>query len=363
MRPAKTLLMLCSSLGLGNATRLMGVAQAIRHRFRTPREALRIVVGTGGKSAQFWEANGPAVEAEVLPLEAYEFAAPQSQSPGLDWSRFVRPGNAAVYLRNCLRLGSFLKGSAADLALIDSDYHCLPLLASRTPIVALGQAWDVVRRYEAAGNRAEISPRSMIVERLDLLFQRGVSRRILAPSFEPAASEERKVAAVPLIVREQFSAPAGRAAGPRGPIPILLSGSGIGSARLLEYAARYDLPVIKSLQGSSWALDARGRPLIDLAPAVVVQGGLSSISECIARRKKMIVVPIAGHAEQLANAYEVERLGLGLSVRELAEPPSLLLERLERTTSAAGPVSWPRVDGAEVVARMLLEPLGLDAAA
>jgi hypothetical protein len=341
----------------------MGIAQAIRHRFRVPREALRIVVGTGGTSVQFWEAAAPAVQADILPLGAYRFAPQQSQSTRIGWFGFVHPRNAGVYLRNSLSLRAFLKATAVDLAVIDSDYHCLPLLLSRTPIVALGQAWDVIRRYESAGKRTTISRWSMIIEKLDFLFQRSVSRRILVPAFESVRTGRRNTETVPLIVREQFGVPAGRSADAAGPIQVLLGGSGIGSAALLAYARRYDLPVIKSRQGSTWALDERGLPLIDLAPAVVIQGGLSSISECIARRRKMIVLPLEGHAEQLANALEVERRGLGLRAADLSDPPSVWLERLDRMSPPEAEDSWPRVDGAQVAAQLLLKLLGFDAVA
>ncbi|OGR61577.1 MAG: hypothetical protein A2X36_07175 [Elusimicrobia bacterium GWA2_69_24] len=357
----KTLLLACGSLGLGNSTRMLGIVQVIRHRLQASRQDLRIVVCAGGNSARFWAAHSAAAAVEVLPLDVYEFTPRQSESPRLRWSGFLRPRTAGVYLRNSLRLRSFLKANPVDLALIDSDYHCLPLLLSRTSILALGQAWDVVRRYEEIRRQAEIPPASMLVERLDLRFQRLVSRRILAPSFQADASGATDITAVPLIVREEFTAPAGPEPGTGAAIHVLLSGSGIGAAPMLDYAEQYGLPVIRSLRDRDWALDAGGRPLIDRARAVIVQGGLSSISECIARRRKMLVCPIAGHAEQLANAFEVERRGLGMRTAELTLPPELLLERLDRVLAAAPKSAPPRCDGAEVVARLLLEPLGLAA--
>lgn len=352
MIPGKTLLMLCASLGLGNSTRLLAIVQALRRRPGARPESLRIVVGTGGNAARFWSANGPGVGAELLPLDAYEFAPPREPASRLDWSGFLRLDSLRTYARNTLALRSFLKSNRVDLAVADSDYHGLPLLASRTPLVFLGQAWDVVRRCASPESRSGVSAASLLVERLDLFYQRRVGERILVPAFEPASSTESRVTTVPLIVREEFAAaaPPDPAA---GPLRALLGGSGIGSAPLLEYARRHGLPVLQSGGDGAWALDEKGAPLIDPAPAVLIQGGLSSISECIARRKKMIVVPIDGHAEQLANAREVERLGLGVRASEPMDPPDRYLERLERLEPA-----WPRVDGAEVVARLLLRSLG-----
>jgi len=237
----------------------------------------------------------------------------------------------------------------------------LPLLAAGVPVIALSQAWDVVRRSQAAQHNTAIPPRSLLIERADFRFQRLVSGTVLVPCFEPGAAGNGRVIEVPLIVREEFTAVAGPAR-TQVPLYVLTGGSGVGSSALTDYAGRYGLPVIGSLPEPSTVLDEEGIPLIDRAAAVLVQGGLSSISECIARGKRMIVLPIESHGEQLSNALEVERLGLGMRVSQLSEPPGPLLERLERTPRAAAGTSLPGTDGAQVVAGILLKKLGLGSA-
>jgi len=353
----KTLLMMCASLGLGNSTRLMGVAQAIRRRFCVPPEKLRLVICAAGKAARYWNANAASVQAEVVALDEYVFSGRRSQSR-VRWSGFIRPCNAAACLRNNLRLRALLSRVAVDLALIDSDYHFLPLHFAGVPIAALGQARDVARRCEIYRRGDLVPPRSLFIEKLDFQVQRLVSRFVLVPCFEPGAARDGKVTDIPLIVREEFTAsvpPAGTVA----PLYIMTGGSGIGAAPLLEYARRYGLTVIWGASGPAEALDNEGRPLIDRAGAVLVQGGLSSISECIARRKKMIVFPIAGHGEQLANAITVERLGLGLRVAQLSAPPFAFLERLRLLSAKTSEPVFPRVDGAQAAAGILLKTLGL----
>jgi hypothetical protein len=334
--------------------------QALRRGGRAEPEGLRLVIGTGGNAAAFWSAHAGAVRAEVLSLESFRHE-PRAAGAGLDWAGFASLENAGVYRRNSRRLRAFLRENPVDLALIDSDYHCLPLVAARTPVVALGQAWDVIRRRSLAGPRAGISRRSMLVERLDYLFQRAVAGRVLSPSFEPAESGARGVEAVPLIVREEFTAAPPSRAEPSGPLQVLLSGSGIGASRFVAYAETHRLPLLRAVSPASWSLDPQGRPLIDRAAAVLIQGGLSSISECVARRRKMIVLPLAGHAEQRANALEVERRGLGIAVDDLSAAPAELLARLETSTPPSAKAAWPRVDGAAAVAGRLVAALGLAA--
>ncbi len=351
----KTLLVLCSGLGLGNSTRLLGVVQAIRRRFKVPPDELRVIVCTNGRAVEFWKRNGPAVFAEVLPLAPYPLRVGAEES-GIRWLAFLRPTSAWTYWINTWRIFSFLKADRADLALIDSDYHCLPLLLFRLPIIALGQAWDVLRRFELSGPRSPIPRSSMLIERLDFFFQRLVSRIILVPSFGPVGPMTSRLETVPLIVRQEFTLPQRKTHG--GRIHVLLSGSGIGAEPLLAYARRYGLPVIGGNEDPSSALDARGTPCIDESQVVLLQGGLSSISECLARGKKMIILPMEKHGEQLANALEVERCGQGILVSKLAPLPELVA-RLEQVTgkpSRDNPT--PRTNGAEVVAERLLQALG-----
>jgi uncharacterized protein (TIGR00661 family) len=53
---------------------------------------------------------------------------------------------------------------------------------------------------------------------------------------------------------------------------------------------------------------------MDLAAArgVIASAGFSLISECLYLRKKMLLLPLGGHYEQVMNAHYVERLGLGV---------------------------------------------------
>src|SRR5438132_9842161 len=45
--------------------------------------------------------------------------------------------------------------------------------------------------------------------------------------------------------------------------------------------------------------------------ALVVNGGYSAFSEAVALGKPTVIIPVAGHAEQLVNARFVEQLGCG----------------------------------------------------
>jgi hypothetical protein len=142
-------------------------------------------------------------------------------------------------------------------------------------------------------------------------------------------------------VREEF-----RSAG-RG-VPVIRAGgvsggSGIGSEHLGQVLASLGASLLVT-PGNEVRLSSPGD--FQRAETVVVQGGLTSISECIALGKPMIVVPIRGRAEQEVNARTVELLGLGVSCDEL-------LPAGKGVKTASSP---PRilVNGADVVARNVL---------
>jgi predicted glycosyltransferase len=85
---------------------------------------------------------------------------------------------------------------------------------------------------------------------------------------------------------------------------------------------------------------------------IVVQGGLSSMSECAALGKYMFIVPVTQHWEQFLNAQEAEHLGLAKQVQ--VADLDLAINEFYKTPQAA---LLPNVDctGAQVICDSLLE--------
>ena len=84
--------------------------------------------------------------------------------------------------------------------------------------------------------------------------------------------------------------------------------------------------------------------LADLASSrgVIASAGFSLISECLSLKKKMLLLPVGGHYEQLTNAHYVERLGLGVWSKGLDEAVlSRFLERLDEPMPQDSRILWP----------------------
>lgn len=75
---------------------------------------------------------------------------------------------------------------------------------------------------------------------------------------------------------------------------------------------------------------------------VIASAGFSLVSECMALRKRMLLVPVAGQYEQLLNARAVERLGLGTWDPHLTPAAlSRFLDGLDRPLGEAPGILWP----------------------
>jgi hypothetical protein len=335
---------------MGNASRVFAIAQAIRRQA----PGVEVHFFSWGRGHDFLERairDAGGGNFQLHPLVAYPWLG-RSSSVLPHWARMT--GRYAwVYARNTARLFRARRRLRPETVVLDSDYHFLPFLFRRGRLFFVGQALDVVTRARGMGYRprrwtARLS--FWICEVADGMLQRALADKVFIPSFlesEDAAHGGRAVR-IPLIVREEF-----RAAGRRQPTlksVAVSSGSGIEFGRLSAIAAFVGGEVAATAGLESVCITCPDD--FQEAEVVVVQGGLSSISECIALRKPMLVVPIRGRAEQEVNARTVERLGLGVSLENQDWKAALGL--FGEGAGGPGAGATVLVHGAEVIARHLI---------
>jgi len=335
----------CAGHGLGNATRILAIIEELRALEPSP-DRLRIEVATWGKALTWLGERHESLGFGLTPLEPF--------GPS--------PAGIPAWLRNCRKVAALADRIRPGAVLLDSDLHFAPLRRRGIPLLCLGQAHEVLRRARAFGliPRGLAEWKSLLVfEALDAWIQRRIARKVFVPCAHPRLFHATpRLRPVPLIARQTFvmtpTTPAPRSA----PVGMLLSGSGIESKRLTSWAESRGIRVIPS------SLGADGRPAIDAFRAVIIQGGLSSISECIARKRPMIVVPIPGHFEQRVNAYEVELQGLGgYRCENLERDGDAQLDRLKVSSflfelpDPEAEAELPRVEGARIVAEELFKCL------
>jgi hypothetical protein len=341
---------------MGNASRVIAVVEALDGQARASGRELECHIVTWGSAYTFLREykRESQLGFELIQMEGYgpalavEFFSPWS------WARFAK-----TFVRNVAALRRQVRRLKPDLILLDSDYHFPAYLGAGCPIVYIGQASDVVERarrdsYRPGGWRERLN--FYFKEKLDMLLQRVFSNWVLVPSFTADGSGNRKIKRIPLIVRKEFLEKARVAAG-RESVGILLSGSEIEKSAFLSIAERFGLKVLTPGLLQERSTVPSHAETLDQFDIIFTQGGLSSISECIARSKFLVVFPMRFHPEQLLNAVEVEQLGLGMSssLSDLERFPELL-ERIRRRKTEMKKASVG-CNGAEVAAHFIFQAL------
>lgn len=351
------ILISCAGVGMGNASRVIAVVEALIGRARTDGRPLECHIVTWGSAYTFLKEYKRESEVPFELIEAHGYgpaAAVEFYSPR-KWFHF-----AQTYARNVRFLREQVKRLQPDLILLDSDYHFPAYLRAHCPIVYIGQASDVVDRARRDSYRPEDWREHInfyLKEKLDLILQRLFSNWVLVPSFTvDGGNGDRKVKRIPLIVRKEFLGES-RDPDEQESVGILLSGSELEKSNFLSIADKFGLKVLSpGLMKEQRTVPSHAETL-DRFDIIFTQGGLSSISECIARSKFLVVFPMRYHPEQLLNAAEVEQLGLGMSSRleDLDRFPELL-ERIRRRKTEFKK-SRIGCNGAEVAAHFIFNEL------
>lgn len=299
---------------MGNASRVVAIVEAISDQAQEMGAQIRCHVVTWGSGHRFlseYKKDGHA-DFDLTRIEDY------SLKPNL--FRYM-----TTFGKNVITIRRLVKKLKPKVLILDSDYHFPAYFGAGCPVVYVGQAKDILERarlnrYRPSTVRERIA--FALREKLDSVLQTIFSTAVLVPCFSGTGSKGKRIHRIPLIVRKEFlqqNSPSER--GDR--IGMLLSGSEIERNAFLTLAEKYNLPLLSPVPSKASKLDQ--------CEIVLIQGGLSSISECIAREKFMVVVPMSDHPEQLLNAQEVEQLGLGIR-SDIAEVTrlSILMEKIER---------------------------------
>lgn len=325
----------CSGLGLGNATRSFAIAEELRAQ--NPEQEIHVF--TWGRAFDFWKNQNTIEGVKLHALRAYA---------GVFGLR-----NIFSYVSNTFRLWRARRLFAPQFVLLDSDYHFGAFFFRRFPLYFLGQAYDVLSRAEQVGFKSRNVKdwlTFLFREKFDFYAQSFFCDCILVPTFASAPSKVRgKIRAVPLVVRKFFLKPP--PVSENISYAVVASGSGWGRSQLANVASslREDLQIPPVHPGISEALRT--------ATVVLTQGGLSSISECVALNKFCVCTPLEGHPEQEINARTLELLGLGIALRDSRpENANRVRAQFEAFHANTAREHVP-CDGAQVIGRLILSEL------
>lgn len=339
----KKILVSCAGLGMGNASRISAILEALHKDAKKRNASVSLHVISWGAGYLFLKhfRESCGFKFELIEIKRYD---------SFSLGRFI-----STYFSNTAAIKEAIRKINPDLMILDSDYHLLSWMLFSKPKISIAQARDVVDRVSLHDYNAEDFKERLTLfvrEELDAFFQKQVFDKVLIPSFYPSESKEKEIK-IPLIVREEFleKKPA-QNPGDKQNITVLLSGSEIDRNNFLELK-KYNFKIISPGIGPESILSRADD--LDHSDIIFTQGGLSSISEALARKKFLVVFPMSNHPEQELNSREVERhkAGLRATVSELQDLEALM-EKIKKVKTTGTPKNFP-CDGARVAAGIIRE--------
>lgn len=323
---------------MGNAARIFAITEAINANDKN----VKFTICTWGAGFRFLSEHANHENIKLVELSSYSTACSGVMSKILFLIQLP-----AVYIKNICTLRRLAKKTKSSLVLLDSDYHFPAFWGLPSRILFLGQAWDVIKREKTKAQRWH-SWRDIfwfyLREKFDAYLHTLLSDYVFVPCFDPGIHcETKRVIYIPLIVRPEFTRSEGVKIQSQEKLGLLLSGSGLFSEQFQPILKKLNLKLIDSTP-------SRAADFLKYK-AIVVQGGLSSISECIALGKFIFVIPMPNHPEHILNAQEVVKRRLGARI-DLDDLSHLDLDELLRGANC----SWPQpcaTNGALVMAQKI----------
>lgn len=307
-------LFLINGLGLGNSTRCDSVIQSLLAQGWT------VSVATSGNGSWYFGNRDDVQSVTHLRQQEYAEKAGRLDVLGTIGSikQFIQ-----IMRENRQIVADLVKAERPSLIVTDSVYMFRPDKDRKIPVVALNNADIVAETFRAYEPPKSVWAQFYAVELMDYFYHRLFADAVISPSLEPHLPAPRaNIHRVAPIVRHGFQAPRAEETPGRGRVVIMLSGSKFGSPVHLSRLA-YDFRV--DIVGRQKPDDFENNDniwyhgkledtfdLLSKADLLVVNGGFSAVSEAVCLKKPVVVIPVPGHAEQWANGFTIEKLGLGL---------------------------------------------------
>ena len=304
----KRILFLVNGYGLGNSTRTHSIIQHIYQKYKID------IFGYGNSIEYFKQI--PQVENifQSLPME-YGL-----KNGKIDFFRTVRKliQNFKAIHKSRKKLKKILQSQTYSLIVADSNFSAV-FLKNRPPLISINNADRIIKSAVQIKKRFYLA--SWLIEWADFTYNKIASAKVISPFFEPLHSKEpkkTKFTHTALIVRKEFLSRQSSYSPTRHHVLIIPGGADINAGCVLKHEkADYDISIIGEQINALGEIKKYHKVfntshLMKQATIVVINAGLSSISEALAMKKPMITLPVRGHLEQKINADWIHEHNLGL---------------------------------------------------
>ncbi|MBT3583786.1 MAG: hypothetical protein HN509_02675 [Halobacteriovoraceae bacterium] len=305
------ILFIINGYGLGNSTRCSAIIEYLKAK------GYEIDCITSNNSTFYFSGNeNISALLEFSPLK-YSTTSEGEISSLLT---FINgPRLLKSFIKNVRILKKRIENENYKAVVIDSDYSILPLIFKKSfTLVAINNAEQTVASSEGLPTKNREIFFQYLLERLDCSFHRLVPDLVLAPQWQPAPENTSNIKALPLIVRSGYQSTA--SPGKLSKILMMFSGAGfqINQRIIRELILPRDVTMdVLGLEGEdSENIRFHGKvhdssEFVKNCNVMIINAGFSSISEALALKKPMLLLPVNNHYEQLTNALGIENLGVG----------------------------------------------------
>ncbi len=328
---------LVSGWGLGHATRTWAIIQQILEADNQS----KIIVFSWGVGYRFFTSKSSQINFELYALTSY---IDDSAVYGLKFAKKVRFAfrSVKIWIKNSIYIHQLLKNKKNLICIVDSDYHFFSYYFKKTFLASISQTPFIIHHWRRNFFKFSVlmNIRFAFFEWFDYLLQKLFCDVIFSPSFHILPDYDGRIKFIPPIVRTEFLI------SPSQTIiqPIGVIGSGSVFSEEIKQKTR-NLNYVYE-EKNEFGLGASGVPVIDTFGSLITQCGFSSLSECYARNKKMFLVPIDNHPEQLINAYVLIAMKKGSLYWEHKTSEGLFQQTLKVAT-------WDQCNGAAVFVNSL----------
>ncbi len=231
-----------------------------------------------------------------------------------------------------------------ELIVSDSDYSFMLIRLLGHKVISINNSNLVLKTF--INNLSSFPycsiPKVIFVEFFDYLYHLFFSTSVFCPSFTNVKANHRgKFINIGPITRAKKHGLSNNKS--RNKSLLVISGGSTHTLSLdLTSLCNYDIYSIGNnniLSHPSCRLHSLGKTLtndifdiIDSVELVITRGGYSSLVELLVLAKPMVIIPIKCHPEQLSNALQIHKLGVGVISTEenIVNNVYLLLENINQ---------------------------------
>jgi len=286
-----------NGLGLGNSSRCVPLIKEIE------KVGVEVDLMSSGKALPFLEHYFP--HKEIIALSQPEYGINAKGDFSLFKTLKSLHSFIKVLSKNKRCIEEKLTKRPYSAVILDSIYsYPLDKNLWRGPLVGLNNAIDVFRNrsFYPLQTWGQLS-----IEAMDLLYYLSQADLIISPTLEENYHRISKFHLTPPIVREEI-----RYQEPRSPVLkkvlVMLSGSSFQTNLSFLNKELYSSMDITWIQSNKAPIHNNVK-LLKEADLLIVNGGLSSLSEVAVLAKPSLVIPLSQHAEQLHNAISISKKG------------------------------------------------------